>query len=62
MRSAMRAASQLPRGEPTHVDDAPAVNLNADDDEEDNSSNEHPQHKLLWRDKQNYLQLCTLPY
>ena len=36
MRSAMRAACQLPGREPTDVDDAPAhaCNLNANDDDD----------------------------
>ena len=33
-RYAMRAASQLPVGEPTDVDDASAINLNTNDDDE----------------------------
>ena len=35
-RSAMHAASQIPGGEPTDVDDAsaPAINLNTNDDDE----------------------------
>ena len=43
MRPAMRAASQLPDGEPTDVDDAPAfdVNLNANDDDDESTQGHH---------------------
>ena len=35
VRSAMRAASHLPAGEPTDVDDAPVPALTSDDDDDD---------------------------
>ena len=49
--SAMRAATQLPRGEPFDMDDAPApaFNLNADDDDDDddddNDDDDRPSRK-----------------
>ena len=39
MRSAMRAASQLPGREPTDVDDAPAIHININEPRHEISNN-----------------------